>query len=343
MLKSFVIVAGLFAPGALAQFSSAANAFNQAVAGTSNSNVGMATSTPDTPSGASMGMDTGDASAGLTVEEQMLLDSFFDDDSPASDYTNLFGSGMMGQTYGLAHEIVNGDLGRLSMPGLASPGYSSRPMSSYGAVSLSCGLGYVEEPFRTRYLAVSPSMYNDGFSCGRCVKLQCDDLSCKEPGKQLVATIVDQGGELFDGDVTISGSLFNELTGRDISVNPTIAVSWNFVSCEDFIDSALKMLVKPGGSAYYQALSFSNSRQPILAVMVNGDRLRHESNHYWSWNPSKPINPRGGFDVAILGANKQVLRARLPTLRSSDLGIQFARSTTEDWDAMKESRSSDDK
>jgi hypothetical protein len=33
---------------------------------------------------------------------------------------------------------------------------------------------------------------------------------------------------------------------------------------------------------------------------------------------------QGPFDFALLGANKQVLRVRLPQLRSSDLGIQFA-------------------
>ena len=43
--------------------------------------------------------------------------------------------------------------------------------------------------------------------------------------------------------------------------------------------------------------------------------------------------------MAILGANKQVLRARLPNLRSSDLGIQFAKTTTGAWDEeQKESR-----
>ena len=32
---------------------------------------------------------------------------------------------------------------------------------------------------------------------------------------------------------------------------------------------------------------------------------------------------QGPFDFALLGANRQVLRVRLPTLRSSDLGVQF--------------------
>ena len=37
---------------------------------------------------------------------------------------------------------------------------------------------------------------------------------------------------------------------------------------------------------------------------------------------------QGPFDIALLGANKQVLRVRIPRLRSSDLKIQFAATPT---------------
>jgi hypothetical protein len=85
------------------------------------------------------------------------------------------------------------------------------------------------------------------------------------------------------------------------------------------------MLVKPGGSAYYQAFNFANSRHVIQAVQVNGQRLKHESDHYWSWSPTGgPIDPRGPFDFAFLGANRQVLRVRVGQLVSQDLKIQFA-------------------
>lgn len=58
---------------------------------------------------------------------------------------------------------------------------------------------------------------------------------------------------------------------------------------------------------------------------VNGQLLQHQTNNYWSWNPtSGPINPQGPFDFALLGQNRQVLRVRLPQLRSIDLGIQFS-------------------
>jgi len=37
---------------------------------------------------------------------------------------------------------------------------------------------------------------------------------------------------------------------------------------------------------------------------------------------------QGPFDIALLGANKQVLRVRIPRLSSSDLKIQFAATPT---------------
>ena len=39
------------------------------------------------------------------------------------------------------------------------------------------------------------------------------------------------------------------------------------------------MLVKPGGTAYFQSFNFGNSRQVITAAQVNGQRLKHESNN----------------------------------------------------------------
>ena len=48
--------------------------------------------------------------------------------------------------------------------------------------------------------------------------------------------------------------------------------------------------------------------QPITAVQLNGDRLRHSNHHFWEWNPGQAINPRGPFQLALLGSNKQVKR-----------------------------------
>jgi len=51
--------------------------------------------------------------------------------------------------------------------------------------------------------------------------------------------------------------------------------------------------------------------QPIVAVQVNGDRLKLGSSNFWDWNPGKPINPRGPFEIGLAASTRQVLRLRI--------------------------------
>lgn len=210
-------------------------------------------------------------------------------------------------------------------------------------MNLACGFGYVDPSFQAAYVGIGASFYNRGFSCGRCVKIQCDDISCEEPGRQAVAQVVDNCGECFDADMTVATPLFTELTGRQPNVNPSVTLSWEFIDCSPYINTTIKMLVKPGGSAYYQAFNFANSRYVITAAQINGQRLKHESDNYWSWSPTGgPIDPRGPFSIALLGENRQVLRVRIGQLRSQDLKVQFASSVPlgndEKTDAKKTSK-----
>lgn len=237
-------------------------------------------------------VDDADEFSGLSPEDQAILDGFFEPEPIEQDF---FGDDSK-ETYGLANEFKisgPGSLERLSYPGIGTYGYGMSPISSYGAVNYACGLGYVDEYFQSRYVGVGSSLFGQGKACGRCVRLQCDDISCEEPGKQIVAQVVDLCGECFDGDLNIPGPVFKELAGRNPNPNPSLAMSWEFGDCSDFIDTTIKMLVKPDGSAYFQAFNFANARQPIIAAQANGDLLKHESNNFWTWYPSKgPINPR---------------------------------------------------
>lgn len=136
-----------------------------------------------------------------------------------------------------------------------------------------------------------------------------------------------------DADINIAQPLFEKLAGRPPNAagavgfggGPSLQVSWDFVDCGELINGTIKMLVKPGGSAYFQSLNFANSREMITAVQVNGELLRHSTSNYWDWSPARgPIAPRAGFNIALLGANREILRARIPQLRSQDIGVQFS-------------------
>jgi hypothetical protein len=61
------------------------------------------------------------------------------------------------------------------------------------------------------------------------------------------------------------------------------------------------------------------------SIQYTGDRLKHSTSNDWQWTPTKgAIDPRGPFDIALLGVNREVLRVRIGQLRSQDIGIQFA-------------------
>ncbi len=44
---------------------------------------------------------------------------------------------------------------------------------------------------------------------------------------------------------------------------------------------------------------------------------------FLQWNPGSPIDPLAPLDIALAGSDREVLRVRLPSLRSADLGVQF--------------------
>jgi hypothetical protein len=85
---------------------------------------------------------------------------------------------------------------------------------------------------------------------------------------------------LTDADINVAAPLFQKLAGTEanaVGVNaatgPQLQLSWEFVECGELVNGTIKMLVKPGGSAYYQSLNFANSRSVITAVAVNGKAI----------------------------------------------------------------------
>ena len=210
--------------------------------------------------------------------------------------------------------------------------YSYEPISSFGAMELSCSTGFVEPQFQGAYVGLSEQLYREAKSCGACVEISCDDKSCGQLGKKAVATVVDLCGRCFGADMNIATPMFANLTSQDPSKEITskqIVISWRFVDCSPYINGTIKMLVKPDGNAYFQAFSFSNSRQPIVAVaLLQGNgvppvRLRKSSSNWWEYNPGQVIDPRATYGLVLLGANRQVLQVAIRGLVNQDLGVQY--------------------
>jgi hypothetical protein len=65
---------------------------------------------------------------------------------------------------------------------------------------------------------------------------------------------------------------------------------------------------------------------PDNLPQVNGQTLQRGSDNFWAWNPGQPIDPTAPLDLEVAGSNRQVLRARVPSLLNADLGVQFSAS-----------------
>ncbi|PSC72982.1 Expansin 1 [Micractinium conductrix] len=226
-----------------------------------------------------------------------------------------------GQQYGLAAGPA-GEIARLKYAGTAVSAYEATPLASAGAIDLGCGFGFVDEDFRAAYIGVGNDYWGKGFACGRCVRLQCDDAACQPLGARMVVQVVDLCGDCLGANIALSIPAFQNFTaGSDLN---TLQVSWEFLpDCSPYVNGTIKMLVKPGGNAYFQAFNFANSLVPIVAAQINGDRLRPGTSNYWEWNPGKAIDPSQPLELALAGATRQVLRLRISQLRSQDLKVQF--------------------
>lgn len=132
---------------------------------------------------------------------------------------------------------------RLNYSGTASVAYGEKALGPFDATPLGCGLGYLSPLFRTHYVGVSPDIFQDGYACGRCIKLQCDDASCSEPGKEQPALVADLCGSCTGLDMSIAGPLFRNLTGREPGSNPSLVVSWELTPCSPFTEGDRKSVV----------------------------------------------------------------------------------------------------
>lgn len=137
-------------------------------------------------------------------------------------------------------------------------------------------------------------------------------------------------------------------------------IAWAFESCAPLVEGGIRMLASPNNRANFLSLQFSNLRQPLRGVSVEGlelQRTRYGAGRRrrgccctwpapatlqhgsllnqlpplpsqagtWELNsPGRDLPLRPPLELALTGASGQRLTKALRTLASQDLGINFS-------------------
>ena len=124
------------------------------------------------------------------------------------------------------------------------------------------------------------------------------------------------------GSISLSNHAFKIATG----LGPDrVAVQWQFVDCGSKVQATVLMTAKAGSSATgWAGFAFSNSRQPIKKVLIDGQPLSRDE--YNTWVRQK--GPKASqHTVALTALNGQTITATVGAnfLKGNvDLGMQFS-------------------
>ncbi|OQR89184.1 hypothetical protein ACHHYP_06432, partial [Achlya hypogyna] len=164
--------------------------------------------------------------------------------------------------------------------GLASPSDSS------DAFNGNCGLMDVIPAFKSLYVSLNLELYAQGINCGRCIEVQCTDERCQKQPK-LVAQVANSTPGAR-GDVSLSNSLFNAVTG---STNGKYSVSWQFVDCP--VAGGVKVCTKTGSNQWWLAVQPTNTVDGVESMTINGKvaSLGNGVNNYYFRADPTPDTP----------------------------------------------------
>lgn len=200
-----------------------------------------------------------------------------------------------------------------------------RAVNNLDAVDMNCGIGYINNHFTAHFAAVGKELYRNGEICGVCIQLWCVDSVCEDTlVRNATFMIVDSCQDCKANNIVVSGLGAANLTGLDIDDNPTTQVAWKFVSCAPLTTGNIKMLPSDRSTASFLGINFSNTKQLIRSVTINGLRMTRTSYGLWVIDtPNKNIDLKPPYELVLVGANRERLIKKLPNLRAQDLDIQF--------------------
>ncbi|KAF4320449.1 hypothetical protein BBO99_00005467 [Phytophthora kernoviae] len=110
----------------------------------------------------------------------------------------------------------------------------------------------------TNYAALNNDQWDDLANCGRCAQVSCVDSRCADPTATAIVQIVDRCPECKLGDLDLSPTVFNTITGSDPS---RLKIQWQFVDCPDA--GTVKICLKSGSNAYWIAVQPTNNIELI--------------------------------------------------------------------------------
>ncbi|EFN57288.1 hypothetical protein CHLNCDRAFT_143878 [Chlorella variabilis] len=201
---------------------------------------------------------------------------------------------------------------------------------------LACGLSGIAPNFQSDYGAVKLDLHSRGVAaCGRCIKATCANASaCSAGTGAALFLVLDDCGHCGGGDLLMSPNALRLMAGvaEGAASPPSLAVEWGFADCGR-VAWDIYMHVLPGGSQHYQAVTFSNTGQPLAGARIAGRPLSH-SDHRWVWQGDGGRSELAGLLTIELTsmAGKpclhtawQTISAQVASLDSQALpGIRFA-------------------
>lgn len=117
----------------------------------------------------------------------------------------------------------------------------------------------------TNYAAINSEQWDELANCGRCAEVSCADDKCADQSTSVVVQILDQCPECKYGDLDLSPTVFETITG---SSPARYAIKWKFVDCP--IAGNVNVCLKSGSNAYWTAVQPANVRTGVASLSING-------------------------------------------------------------------------
>ncbi|CEG41965.1 RlpA-like double-psi beta-barrel domain [Plasmopara halstedii] len=114
------------------------------------------------------------------------------------------------------------------------------------------------------YAALNDKQWNSTRNCGRCAQVSCDDPRCSDTTTTEIVYIVDRCLECKEGDLDLSTTVFQKVTGsRDSS---RYNIKWKYVDCP--VNGNIQYCTKSGSSKSWLAIQPTNFLNGVANMKI---------------------------------------------------------------------------